>query len=163
MRLLAVSAPVDTEIGGKKPPTIKDEGIDLELTNWRALVAPPGISDAERARIAAWVKKVAATPAWKKNVERYDWTPFVKTGDELDDFVASEQKRVQTVVDGARDRQAVTGARVFGGVLLAIGAIALVASLGVGDGWSASGPRLAPAVASIALMVLSWPSCLAGR
>ena len=100
MRLLAVSAPVDTKIGGKKPPTIKDEGIDLELTNWRALVAPPGISDAERARITAWVKKVAATPDWKKNLERYDWTPFVKTGDELDDFVASEQKQVQAVVDG---------------------------------------------------------------
>ena len=38
------------------------------------------------------------TPAWQKNVERYDWTPFVKTGRELDDFVASEQKRVQAIV-----------------------------------------------------------------
>ena len=38
------------------------------------------------------------TPEWAKNVKRYDWTPFVKTGAELDDFVASEQKRVQAVV-----------------------------------------------------------------
>ena len=54
------------------------------------------------------------------------------------------------------------GARVFGGVLLAIGAIAFVATLGVGDGWAASGPRLAPAVSSLALVALSaafllWP------
>ena len=49
MRLLAVSSPVDVEIGGRKPPTIKDEGIDLELTNWRAITGPPGLSD-ERAR-----------------------------------------------------------------------------------------------------------------
>ena len=41
-----------------------------------------------------------ATADWKKNLERYEWTPFVKTGKELDDFVASEQKRVQIVVDG---------------------------------------------------------------
>ena len=59
MRLLAVSSPVDIEIDGRKPPTIKDEGIDLELTNWRALAAPPGISDAERERITGWVEKVA--------------------------------------------------------------------------------------------------------
>ena len=38
------------------------------------------------------------TPAWAENVKRYDWTPFVKTGAELDRFVASEQKRVQQVV-----------------------------------------------------------------
>ena len=31
----------------------------------------------------------------------------------------------------------------------------LVATLGVGDGWSASGPRLAPAVASVLLIVLA--------
>ena len=54
------------------------------------------------------------------------------------------------------------GARAIGGVLLALGVVALVASLGVGDGWAASGPRLAPAVSSVLLIVLSaaflvWP------
>jgi putative tricarboxylic transport membrane protein len=98
MRLLAVSSPVDVEIDGSKPRTLKDEGIDLELTNWRAITAPPGISGGERERIAAWVTRVLRTPGWAENVKRYDWTPFVKTGAELDRFVASEQKRVQQTV-----------------------------------------------------------------
>jgi putative tricarboxylic transport membrane protein len=98
MRLLAVSAPVDLQIDGKKPPTIKDQGIDLEMTNWRAITAPPGITDSERERIAGWVQKVLETPAWQKNIEKFDWTPFVKTGAELDDFVSSEQERVQKIV-----------------------------------------------------------------
>jgi putative tricarboxylic transport membrane protein len=98
MRLLAVSSPVDLEIGGKKPPTIKDEGIDLEMTNWRAITAPPGITDSERARIAGWVENVMRTATWKKTVKKFDWTPFVKTGPELDHFIASEQQRVQTIV-----------------------------------------------------------------
>jgi putative tricarboxylic transport membrane protein len=56
----------------------------------------------------------------------------------------------------------VIGARAIGGVLLAIGAIAFIATLGVGDDWSASGPRLAPAVSSVLLVVLAaafllWP------
>ena len=36
--------------------------------------------------------------AWKKSEKKFDWTPFVKTGAELDRFVASEQKRVQAIV-----------------------------------------------------------------
>jgi putative tricarboxylic transport membrane protein len=56
----------------------------------------------------------------------------------------------------------VIGARVIGGVLAVAGVVALIAVLGVGDGWEASGPRLAPAVSAIALVVLSvafllWP------
>jgi tripartite-type tricarboxylate transporter receptor subunit TctC len=38
------------------------------------------------------------TPAWKKNLERYDWTGFVKTGPELDSFIRDEQSRVEKVV-----------------------------------------------------------------
>ncbi len=47
------------------------------------------------------------------------------------------------------------GARAIGGVLLALGVVALVATLGVGDGWSASGPRLAPAVSAVLLIALA--------
>ena len=68
------------------------------MTNWRALTAPPGISDSERERIADWVAEVLESDAWAKNVERFDWKPFVKTGAELDDFVASEQERVRGIV-----------------------------------------------------------------
>ena len=98
MRLLAVSSPIDIEIDGRKPETIKDQGIDLEMTNWRALVAPPGLSEGERERITGWVQRVLRTPAWQKNVERYDWTPFVKTGAGFDRFLASEQRRVRAIV-----------------------------------------------------------------
>ena len=47
------------------------------------------------------------------------------------------------------------GARAIGGVLLAAGAVALIAGLGVGDGWAASGPRLAPVVSSVLLILLA--------
>lgn len=48
-----------------------------------------------------------------------------------------------------------TGARIFGGVLLAFGVVAFVATLNVGEGWEASGPRLAPAVSSVLLILLA--------
>ena len=154
MRLLAVSSPVDTKVDGSKPPTIKDEGIDLELTNWRMMVAPPGLSDGERSRITGYIQKVLKSPQWADAVKRNDWTPFVKTGDELDSFVASRAEAGAAGRGRSGDRQ-VIGARAFGGVLLAVGVVCLVSSLGVGDGWAASGPRLAPVVASLLLIGLS--------
>jgi putative tricarboxylic transport membrane protein len=99
MRLLAVSSPVSSEVGGRKPPTIKDSGVDLELTNWRVITAPPGLTDAERSRITTWVQRVLRTPTWKEQLKAHDWTPFVKTGADLDRFVASEQRRVSEIVD----------------------------------------------------------------
>jgi putative tricarboxylic transport membrane protein len=51
-----------------------------------------------------------------------------------------------------------TRVRIVGGVLLAIGIVALIATFDIRStryGWSASGPRLAPLIASIALIVLA--------
>jgi tripartite-type tricarboxylate transporter receptor subunit TctC len=49
-------------------------------------------------RIAGWVARVLESEPWAKNLERFDWKPFVRTGRELDEFVASEQERVHGIV-----------------------------------------------------------------
>lgn len=98
MRVLAVSAPTTTTIDGKALPTLKASGIDLELTNWRGIVAPPGIDAEQRRRMTAFFERVVASRTWKENLERFDWTPFVRTGRELDAFFDDEQRRVRTIV-----------------------------------------------------------------
>ena len=84
----------------------RTQGIDLEMTNWRAIIAPPGLSDAERERIAAWVDARHAHAGVAENVKRYDWTPFVKTGAELDRFVA---ERAEARAAGRRGPRAGPG------------------------------------------------------
>jgi putative tricarboxylic transport membrane protein len=98
MRVLAVSATTATRIDGRALPTLKEQGVDLELTNWRGIVAPPGITDEQRAKVTAFVGRVVASPAWRKNLKRFDWTPFVRTGPALDRFFDTEQTRVERVV-----------------------------------------------------------------
>jgi putative tricarboxylic transport membrane protein len=56
------------------------------------------------------------------------------------------------------ERESWTGPRLAGATLLLIGVVALIATFdipSVRDGWSISGPRFAPLLASIALIVLS--------
>ena len=98
MRVLAVSGDAPVDVGGTKAPTIEDEGFDVLLTNWRGIVAPPGLSDADRDKVVAFVEKVRATPAWKENVERFGWTEVAKSGAEFGSFLESEEQRVKQLV-----------------------------------------------------------------
>ncbi len=50
LRILAVSAP--SRVAGIDAPTLRESGIALDLANWRAIVAPPGLSDVEEAALA---------------------------------------------------------------------------------------------------------------
>jgi putative tricarboxylic transport membrane protein len=98
MRVLAVSGDAPLDVGGAKAPTIKQEGFDVVLTNWRGIVAPPGLSDSERDKVVAFVDRVRATPAWKSNVERFGWTEVAKSGAQFDSFLETEEQRVKQLV-----------------------------------------------------------------
>jgi len=98
MRVLAVSSGRPVPVGGTQARTIKDAGFDVEMTNWRGIVAPPNISDAEREQIVAWVEKLHASPQWKASLERFGWTDFFQAGSEFEKFVQSETTRVRAIV-----------------------------------------------------------------
>jgi putative tricarboxylic transport membrane protein len=98
MRVLAVSGEEPVDVGGTRAKTIKEQGYDVVLTNWRGIVAPPGLSDEDRKNVTDFVAKVIATPAWKANVKRFGWTEMVKSGSEFDTFLTDEQKRVKQLV-----------------------------------------------------------------
>jgi putative tricarboxylic transport membrane protein len=98
MRVLAVSGDTSVDVGGTKAPAIKEEGFDVVLTNWRGIVAPPGLSDADRDKVVAFVEKVRATPAWKESVERFGWTEMAKSGADFDAFLKTEDQRVKQLV-----------------------------------------------------------------
>ena len=46
VRVLATSG--EERLDGVDAPTLKESGIDLVFTNWRGIVAPPDISDADK-------------------------------------------------------------------------------------------------------------------
>jgi putative tricarboxylic transport membrane protein len=98
MRVLAVSGDEPVDVGGNTAPAINDEGYDVVLTNWRGIVAPPGLSDGDRDKVVAFVDKVRATPEWKENVERFGWTEVAKSGAAFDAFLRSEEQRVKQLV-----------------------------------------------------------------
>jgi putative tricarboxylic transport membrane protein len=84
-------------VDGKAPPTLKDSGFDVEVTNWRGVVAPPGV-DEDQEGIEAFVRKLHDSPEWKKALEQNGWTDFFKVGDDYAAFLDSETERVKGVI-----------------------------------------------------------------
>lgn len=96
LRALAISS--DKRIPGIDVPTFKEQGIDVELFNWRGVFAAPGITDAQRAALISLIEKMANGPTWKKELETKDWTPILLTGDAFKKFVDDEMVRVTGIL-----------------------------------------------------------------
>ena len=92
IRVLATSG--DEPVAGVDAPTFEDEGIDLVFTNWRGVVAPPGISDASRERLIDAFQKMHDTPEWKQALKDNGWADAFETGDDFGDFIAEQDQRV---------------------------------------------------------------------
>jgi putative tricarboxylic transport membrane protein len=88
MRAIAVTSP--TRLKGVNVPTLKEQGIDIELGNWRGVYAAPGITPAQRAALTDAVMKAIKTKSWQEAMEKNDWTPAVMTGPAFDQFVDNE-------------------------------------------------------------------------
>jgi putative tricarboxylic transport membrane protein len=98
MRVLAVSTAEPVDVGGKKAPTLKEQGLDVEITNWRGVVAPPDLKPNEREAAIQAIEKLHDSPEWKQALERNEWTDFFRTGDEFQSFIDSENQRVEGVL-----------------------------------------------------------------
>jgi putative tricarboxylic transport membrane protein len=86
MRALAVSseAPVDLL---PDTPTIIDEGYDVTLTNWRGVIAPPGIDEADRTALIELVTELHASDAWAAVLDEKGWADAFLAGDEFDAYL----------------------------------------------------------------------------
>lgn len=98
MRALAVSSP-ERLPALKDVPTLRESGVDVELSNWRAIVAPKGISDADEQALEELLMEMARSPQWQETLQRRGWGDAALAGPEFERFVASEQRRVTQILD----------------------------------------------------------------
>ena len=96
LRILAVTSPQRLE--GINAPTLKEQGINLEITNWRSVVAPPGITPDQRKALLAAIDKMAKSKEWAEILKQKGWDNAYLAGDEFGAFLKQEQARVTDVL-----------------------------------------------------------------
>ncbi|MBI2815735.1 MAG: tripartite tricarboxylate transporter substrate binding protein [Acidobacteria bacterium] len=99
LRALAVSSP--KRLSGINIPTLKEQGIDLDLANWRAVFGAPGISDAQKRVLIDLLQATVKTPSWRETLRRNDWSDQFLPGDEFKKFLDAEQIRIAKIMERA--------------------------------------------------------------
>ncbi len=96
MRALALSSP--QRIAGIDVPTLKEQGIDVELFNWRGVFGAPGITAQQKAELVAAIEKGVKSPAWQQTLKKLDWMGIYMSGDEFARYVTAENKRIGDIL-----------------------------------------------------------------
>jgi tripartite-type tricarboxylate transporter receptor subunit TctC len=93
LRALAVSGPeAAPQLPEVKP--LKEQGIDLVLTNWRGVVAPGSIDDAQAEKLTALVTELHGTDAWQKTLTTNNWADAFLAGEEFNSFLTEDIETV---------------------------------------------------------------------
>ncbi|MFF5453554.1 Bug family tripartite tricarboxylate transporter substrate binding protein [Streptomyces sp. NPDC012950] len=96
LRLLAVTGP--KRVPGLDAPTLREAGLDTEFTNWRGIVAPPGLSDAERDKLVTLVTALHGSPQWRASMKTHGWDDAFLPGERFGDFLTEQDRRVASVL-----------------------------------------------------------------
>ena len=98
MRALAISS--DKRLPGVNIPTLKEQGVDVELANWRGIVAAPGITQAQREELIKAVEKGVKSKEWQETLKKNEWSDYYLAGDAFTAYIDSEMKRLNGVLGG---------------------------------------------------------------
>ena len=98
LRALGISA--DKRVAGIDIPTLKEQGIDVEMVNWRAVFAAPGITEAQKTELINAVQQTVKSKSWQETLKRNDWTDMYLAGDQFKTFLDTDQARIEKIIAG---------------------------------------------------------------
>ena len=96
LRALAISAPERVE--GIDVPTLKEQGVDVELLNWRGVFAPPNIDDAEKQTLIDMITQMVESDEWQAQLEQRNWMGLFLVGDEFAQYVQQDAARIEAIL-----------------------------------------------------------------
>lgn len=99
LRFLAITAPkrIAGEFGDV--PTWREQGVDVEASNWRFITAPAGLTAAQIAWWDALFARTVKSPEWKKALDEQYW---------IDEYMPSRAARKYLDQENAEVREVLT-------------------------------------------------------
>ena len=77
---------------------LKEAGLDVEVMNWRMVAAAPGLTDEQKAAVAADIEKMVQSAAWKEQLATKGWTDTYLAGDAFDAQLEQEVATTEAVL-----------------------------------------------------------------
>ncbi len=86
-KMKAIGVTSGARLKGVAVPTLKEQGINVEIGNWRGVYGAPGITPDQRKALIDLVVKATKSKAWSEALEKNNWTPALLTGADFEKFV----------------------------------------------------------------------------
>jgi putative tricarboxylic transport membrane protein len=96
VRALAISA--EKRVPGVDIPTLKEQGVDATLSNWRGIAAPPGITPAQRQAYLDLTDKMVKSTSWKEQLKSNGWNDEYLAGDDFKKYIEAETTRITEIL-----------------------------------------------------------------
>jgi putative tricarboxylic transport membrane protein len=97
LRALAISSP--ERLPGIDIPTLKEQGVDVELVNWRAVMASGDIKPTDLKALDAVMGKMVRSPQWQAISAERGWVDSYLPADQFAGFLRDEQTRIKSVLN----------------------------------------------------------------
>lgn len=105
-RLRALGVSSERRMDGVDVPTLREQGFDVVLANWRGVFGAPGLSPAERERLTALLEAAVRRPEWRAALREKHWTDLYLAGEPFARFVEAEQARLAAAPNPLPEGQA---------------------------------------------------------
>jgi len=97
-KMKAIAVTSEQRLPGINVPTLKEQGIDVVIGNWRGVYGAPGINDAQKKALTDMLLVALKSPAWAEAVKKNDWTPAILTGDAFAKFVDDDFASLRAIM-----------------------------------------------------------------
>ncbi len=98
VRILAMTAPGRL---ARLPdvPTLAEQGVPAEFSNWRGFFAAPGLDAAKRREFESLIGSLYETEEWAAIRAGRGWTDFYVAGDAFVAFLTAQERELATLID----------------------------------------------------------------
>ncbi|RJF73075.1 tripartite tricarboxylate transporter substrate binding protein [Deinococcus cavernae] len=96
LRVIGISSP--KRQAGIDAPTFREQGYKVELSNWRGIVAAPGIKAADRAKLVEALDKMHESKEWQDTLKTRGWTDLYLSGPKYSLFLKTEAARAKGIL-----------------------------------------------------------------
>jgi putative tricarboxylic transport membrane protein len=97
-KMRAIGVTSEKRLPGIDVPTLKEQGINVVIGNWRGVYGAPGITAEQRKALTEMIVKATKSKAWGESLDKNGWTPALMTGADFEKFVDDEFASLRAVM-----------------------------------------------------------------
>ncbi len=97
-KMRAIGVTSEKRLPGIDVPTLKEQGVNVVIGNWRGVYGAPGITPEQRKALTDMVVKATKSKAWAEALEKNGWTPALMSGPEFEKFVDDEFASLRAIM-----------------------------------------------------------------